>query len=74
VARGVQGLTMDKTRNAVVAHGADGKVTRVIELTDEDYAALERALQWPEDLEAYDRLNTPIKATLQGWIINPHPR
>jgi hypothetical protein len=65
---------MDKIRNAVVAHGADGRVTRVIELTDEDDAALERALQWPEDLEAYDRLNTPIKATLQGWIINPHPR
>jgi len=27
-------------------------------------------MQWPEDLEAYDRLNTPVYATLEGWIIN----
>jgi hypothetical protein len=26
-------------------------------------------MQWPEDLEAYDRLNAPIRATLEGWII-----
>lgn len=55
---------------AIVAYGADGKQRKVIELTEKEYAELERAMQWPEDLEAYDRLNTPIYATLEGWIIN----
>jgi hypothetical protein len=55
--------------NAIVAYGPDGKQTKVIELTDKEYEELERAMQWPEDLEAYDRLNTPIYATLEGWII-----
>lgn len=32
---------------------------RVIKLTRDEYLALERALQWPEDLPAYDRSNTP---------------
>lgn len=32
---------------------------RVIPLTREQYLELERALQWPEDLPAYDRSNTP---------------
>jgi hypothetical protein len=32
----------------------------VIDLPPEAVEWLERALQWPEDLEAYDRLNTPI--------------
>lgn len=41
----------------------------VVPLPPEALAWLERALQWPEDLEAYDRLNTPIYATLEGWII-----
>jgi hypothetical protein len=55
--------------NAIVAYGPDGKQRTVVELTDKEYAELERAMQWPEDLEAYDRLNTPIYATLEGWII-----
>ena len=55
---------------AIVAYGADGKQRKVIELTEKEYAELERAMQWPEDLEAYDRLNTPVYATLEGWIIN----
>jgi hypothetical protein len=57
-------------QNAIVAYDADGKEKTVIELTEKDFADLERAMQWPEDLAAYDRLNTPIKATLEGWIIN----
>ena len=62
---------MKKTSiNAIVAYGADGKQTKVIELTDKEYAELERAMQWPEDLKEYDRLNTPVYATLEGWIIN----
>lgn len=32
---------------------------RTIPLTREQYLELERALQWPEDLPAYDRLNKP---------------
>lgn len=55
--------------NAIVAYGADGKQRKVIELTKKEYEELERAMQWPEDMEAYDRLNTPVYATLEGWII-----
>ncbi len=61
---------MTKLNNVIVAYGPDGKQRKVIELTDKEYAELERAMQWPEDLEAYDRLNTPVYATLEGWIIN----
>lgn len=32
---------------------------QVIPLTESEYLQLERALQWPEDLPAWDRLNTP---------------
>ena len=49
----------EETKTAVV----------IVPLPDEALEWLERALQWPEDLAAYDRLNTPIKATLDGWII-----
>jgi len=49
----------EETKTAVV----------IVPLPKEALQWLERALQWPEDLEAYDRLNTPIKATLDGWII-----
>lgn len=42
----------------------------VVKLSDEERQALERALQWPEDLAAWDRLNTPIKADLFGNILN----
>jgi hypothetical protein len=58
-----------QSTNAIVAYGPDGKQRTVVELTDKEYAELERAMQWPEDLEAYDRLNAPIRATLEGWII-----
>lgn len=30
-----------------------------IPLTPAEYSALERAMQWPEDLPAWDRLNKP---------------
>ena len=29
----------------------------IIELTEQEYKELERAMQWPEDLEQYDKLN-----------------
>lgn len=32
---------------------------RDIHLTDEEYADLKRALQWPEDLPHYDRVAKP---------------
>ena len=35
----------------------------VIPLPKEALEWLERALQWPEDLPAYDRLNTPTNLT-----------
>jgi len=34
-----------------------------IPLTDDEAKALERMLQFPEDLPAYDRLNSPTKLT-----------
>lgn len=30
-----------------------------IQLTEEEYAELERAMQWPEDLAKYDKINSP---------------
>lgn len=62
-------MTKQIYRNAIIAYDQDGKQRQVIELTEKDFAELERAMQWPEDLAAYDRLNTPIYATLEGWII-----
>lgn len=35
------------------------KDKRVIPLSPEEYAELERALQWPEDLERWDRNAKP---------------
>lgn len=32
---------------------------KVIELTQVEYSALARALQWPEDLPRWDKDNTP---------------
>ena len=38
----------------------------VVALPEEALKWLERALQWPEDLAAYDRLNTPINGAELG--------
>lgn len=35
------------------------KTKRIIKLSDKQYKELERALQWPEDVKAWDKLNTP---------------
>jgi hypothetical protein len=32
---------------------------KTIPLTAAEYHALERAMQWPEDIAAYEKLNTP---------------
>ena len=37
-----------------------GKRCGSIPLTEQEYKDLERAMQWPEDLERYDRSNKPI--------------
>jgi len=44
-------MTMDEETKC-----KDGKT---IKLTREEYLELERAMQWPDDLPAYDRLNKP---------------
>lgn len=36
---------------------------KVIKLTPQEYAELERAMQWPEDLPMYDRTCAPTKLT-----------
>jgi len=48
----------------IVQFGQGGKEVKAIELTEEEYLELERAMQWPEDLAKWDRLNTPIEAGL----------
>lgn len=60
--------------HAIVAYGPDGKQNKVIELTEKEYAELERAMQWPEDLEAYDRLNSVLHISLDGRIVGTSPR
>ena len=52
--------------NAIVAFGPDGKEQSIVELTDEEYLALERAMQWPEDLAKWDRLNRVINGCEMG--------
>lgn len=44
----------------IIKYGQDGQEIGAIELTEEEYNELERALQWPEDLQRYDRLNKPL--------------
>lgn len=39
------------------------KGDRDIPLTVEQYAELERAMQWPEDLERWDRIAKPTNLT-----------
>ena len=46
----------------IVKCGQDGQEVKAIELTEKEYLELERAMQWPEDLAKWDRLNTPIEA------------
>jgi hypothetical protein len=41
----------------------------VVPLPQEALEWLERALQWPEDLPAYDRLNKPINGSELGLPI-----
>jgi hypothetical protein len=52
--------------NAIVVYGMDGKEKDVIELTDEEVNALERAMQWPEDLAKWDRINRVINGYEMG--------
>lgn len=47
------------------------KDQRTIKLTPEQYRALERAMQWPEDLSQYDRNNEP---TNMGAILKEFTR
>lgn len=63
-----------QSTNAIVAYGPDGKQRKVIELTEKEYEELERAMQWPEDLEAYDRLNSVLHISLDGRIVGTSPR
>lgn len=41
----------------------------IVPLPKEALEWLERALQWPEDLEAYDRLNKPVNGSELGLPI-----
>lgn len=56
--------------DTVEALKEDASDDAVIPLSKSDHQKLERAMQWLEDLAAYDRLNTPVRAMLEGWIIN----
>jgi len=39
---------------------------RRISLTQKEYRDMERDMQWPEDLAAYDRLNAPMNMAAVG--------
>lgn len=39
------------------------KDRKVVKLTNQQYRELERAMQWPEDLAAWDKLDSPINLT-----------
>lgn len=52
------------TFGKIVKISADGTEQVVAVLNEDDYFALERAMQWPEDLAKWDRLHTPIEAGL----------
>lgn len=51
-------------QKGIAVYDQHGKQTSFIELSDKDFDEMERAMQWPEDLAAYDRLNTPIRVGL----------
>lgn len=53
----------------VVKLNADGTQRVVATLSREEYEAVERAMQWPEDLAKWDRLNTPIKGHEMGMML-----
>lgn len=48
-------------QKGIAVYDKFGKQTGFIELSDKDFDEMERAMQWPEDLKEYDRLNTPIQ-------------
>lgn len=52
--------------NAIVAFGPDGKEQGIVELTDKEFDAMQRAMQWPEDLAQWDRLNRVINGSEMG--------
>lgn len=62
---------MTKPYAVIVEHKADGTQRVAARLTVDEYLELERAMQWPEDLEKWDRLNTPTYAGLDGVMWQP---
>lgn len=50
-------MKADKPFGVIVQAKPDGTERIVAKLTVAEYEALERAMQWPEDLPAYDRLH-----------------
>ena len=57
-------MKADKPYGLIVEVRADGTERIVAKLTVDEYEAMERAMQWPEDLAKWDRLHTPIEAGL----------
>ena len=57
-------------QKGIVVYDQHGKQTGFIELSDKDFDEMERAMQWPEDLAAYDRLNTPTRLTEMAQFFN----
>lgn len=50
-------MKANKPFGVIVEFRPDGTERVVAKLTVAEYDALERAMQWPEDLPAYDRLH-----------------
>ena len=47
----------------------DNTIVEIIELSQDDLKQLERVLQWPEDLAAWDKLNKTINGVELGLSI-----
>ncbi len=60
---------MEKTKFGFVSVDAHGNQSKLIELTEKEYRDFERAMQWPEDLEAYDKSNRVINGSELGLHI-----
>lgn len=45
--------------------------SQTIRITQDEYDGIERLLQWPEDLEAYDRVNSPTSLRELTALILP---
>jgi hypothetical protein len=45
---------------AITELDSEGNEKLAVELTEKEYVEMMRAMQWPEDLEKFDRINSAV--------------